>query len=62
MTVDELAAAIRAYVGPRIVDGPTRDAPRWYIDINSMVSDEEIRTLAEGIIQAADLAKAESTA
>ena len=53
MTADELAAAIRAYVGhPPTPDNP--DARTWYIDIDSMASDAEIRELAEGIVRASE--------
>lgn len=49
MTVDELAAAIRAYIGyPRTPANP--DGETWYIDIDSGTSDEEIRRLAEDLI------------
>lgn len=53
ITAKELAVAIRAYLGPRL-SPETRDAPRWYIDIDSMASDYEILKLAEDIIKAAE--------
>ena len=53
MTVAELAAAIRAYVG-RPATTPDDKGVRWYIDINSFASDGEIWMLAEDIIRAAE--------
>lgn len=53
MTVAELAAAIRAYVGRP----PTTTEPKaqtWYIDIDSSASDGEIWMLAEDIIRASE--------
>lgn len=52
MTVDELAAAIRAYVGRSEPHGP--DVQTWYIDIASSASDAEIWMLAEDIIRAGE--------
>ena len=50
MNVDELAAALRAYVGPpRSPD--TVGAQRWYLDFDSSATDEEIRAIAEDIIE-----------
>jgi hypothetical protein len=54
MNADDLAAAIRAYVGPKdlplLSDG---DKPEtWYIDIDHSETDEELLNLAQEIIRA----------
>lgn len=51
--VDELARALRAYVGyPRSPEHP--DSKTWYLDFDSSASDAEIRDIAEDIVASAE--------
>lgn len=52
ISVDELARALRAYVGyPRTPSNP--DGATWYLDFDSSASDDKIRAIAEDIVRAA---------